>query len=209
MGATVGAREMSNARCQRGEARRTRLLSAVVAVATTAVMMISACATTPTVAEITVPFDAEKEFRAITDGPNTIIGSALIQQSGGGIVHCGGDEVLLVDATDYSSELVMQVFASTDTGYVRARNLWFDQVRTIRETIVHAVNVHPDWWQATRLTLCDAQGEFVFDNVADGAYFLLVSVVWVAGRYSSIQGGTMMLRIEISGGKPHRVVISP
>ena len=174
-----------------------------------AILIIGACATTrPTaVPKISVPFDTEQASQAITDGPNTIVGSALIRQSGGGIVHCGGREVLLVGATDYSLELVSLVFGSTDKGYVRAAG----RRRSVRETIFQAVYVHPDWWQAAKMTLCDAQGEFVFDDVADGAYLLLVSVVWnVPSRYgSSVQGGTMMSRIEISGGKPHRLVMSP
>ena len=181
-----------------------------VAVTTAALLTIGACATPPPAAEISVPFDAESASRAIADGPNTIVGSALIRQSGGGIVHCGGQEVLLVGATDYSSELMVSVFGSTDTGYASAESpkVWSPKRnQSIPETIIHAVNVHPDWWQAARLAMCDAQGEFVFDDVADGAYFLLVSVVWYVS--GDIQGGTMMSRIEISGGKTHRVVISP
>lgn len=55
---------------------------------------------------------------------------------------------------------------------------------------------------------CDAQGYFTFENVADGNFFVLSNVVWMAGAHNP-QGGALMKSVSVKGGEVKTVILAP
>ena len=54
--------------------------------------------------------------------------------------------------------------------------------------------------------VCNAQGFFKFENVADGEYFVTTDISW--GQYGS-EGGWLMRPVRVSGGETVEIVLAP
>lgn len=161
--------------------------------------MLSGCVATnpPRVVVIDTPFDAALATKRLAKGANTIKGSALMRQQGGGVVTCAGRDAELIPDTPYSALRMAAIYGSASNGFVRvgtphvAFNPDFTEYRALR-----------------RKATCDAQGYFRFGDVADGTFFVITTVAWMAGQYSQ-QGGGLMLRVEVKGGETKEVVLVP
>jgi hypothetical protein len=170
---------------------KTKLLAVFASVA----MLAGCAAPAPQVTEIHAPFDAAETAALMKPGPNTITGSALIRQQGGGVVTCAGNPVLLIPATAYSKERVAAIYGGG--GLART-----NQGRKFNPD-------PPGYAEHTKQTTCNAQGFFRFAELADGEFFLITRVVWSAGRYNTEQGGYLLGRARVSGGRTVEVTITP
>jgi len=156
------------------------------------------CATQqPSVHKISVPFDLEEASRLNAEGENTIKGNAFIREGGGGVVTCAGERVFLIPATDYATQRMLAIYNNVEEGFVASqasRNLKFD----------------PDpleYYELIRSTMCDSRGDFAFDHVADGEFFITVRIGWQAGL--SPQGGNLMHRVSARFGHTVSVIMAP
>ena len=132
-----------------------------------AVVAISGCAypQQKQTVRIAAPYNSEEAMRLLERGQNTIRGSALIRQSGGGVVTCAGKPVFLVPATAYATERARGIYGSDRGGYQNALGA---------PHIVFEPN--PSAYLAlTKKTVCDSQGYFKFDHVADGSFYVCAS----------------------------------
>lgn len=161
-------------------------------VSVAAVALLSGCATTRPTVSIESPFDAAQARLLSQDGPNTIRGNGFLRQRGGGVVTCAGSEVVLVPATYYARERIAYLYG---TGGINSRRL---------NPIF--VPDPPEYRTSTKKTRCDAQGNFTFDRVADGDFFVTTGVHWQAGGTN--QGGPIMSRARVSGGESINLVVS-
>jgi hypothetical protein len=153
-------------------------------------MALAGCATPSP--PISTPFDQEHATRLLAPGPNTVKGSALIRQRGGGVVTCAGSAVALVPATAYARQRMVAIYGNAERGALGSG--WRgDSPTGYRENI--------------RLTVCDAQGFFGFDQVADGEFFVTTSIRWSVGN--SAEGGNLMQRTLVMGGKTTSLVLAP
>lgn len=144
---------------------------------------------------IHAPFDAGEAGALTRKGVNMISGSALIRQNGGGVVTCAGLPVLLVPQTAYATERVRAIYGNTNRGY---------------NPITRRLAFSPDpstYMQMTRETLCDAQGNFSFPDVADGSFYVISVISWTVAN--SPQGGSLMQFVNVSDGQSQQVVLSP
>jgi hypothetical protein len=142
-----------------------------------------------------VAFDSAEAERRMQPGKNSIRGSALLRQRGGGVVNCAGYSVTLTPATAYAAERMAMMYSSRTEGYFPYMTWSFTWA-----------NTDPNYLRLQRKTACDAQGSFRFENLADGDYYLETSVFWrVAGES---QGGHLMKRVTLRGGAAHDVVLS-
>ena len=57
------------------------------------------------------------------------------------------------------------------------------------------------------LFLCDPQGHFKFENLADGNFYVMTRVVWEAPGHV-YQGGEIIQKVSLSGGETKNVVIA-
>ncbi len=168
---------------------RLLLLSLVMLAAT------SGCKTPPPpVVKLTSPFDEAQAAELLEPGENTIEGSALIRQQGGGVVTCAGAEVTLVPVTDYATERMVAIYGSTERGYRFSGTVEFEPTPDAYTTM-------------NRKVIGDAQGRFVFRDVADGEFYVVTTVEWYIGY--ARQGGVLMQRVAVAGGEVKTIVLSP
>ena len=142
-------------------------------------------------------FDEATAARLAAPGPNTITGAALIRQRGGGVVTCAGGAVTLVPVTAYSKEWALYEFgmeASATEGY-RAQ-----------EAKPYFYKHPASWANTVRTAYCDTQGNFRFENVADGQFYIGAEVKWMVGYVP--QGGKIAKIISTGGGRRTEVMLA-
>lgn len=147
-----------------------------------------------TLVSIKAPFDTAEVKRLVGEGNNTIKGNALMRQSGGGVVTCAGFPVALTPVTAYSNERIFSLYQSNENGVNQGRNYKFSPDP-------------PEYYSLARKTTCDAQGNFAFEHLPDGSFYITTVIAWMVG-YNQ-QGGNMMQRVAVSGGKVVSVVMAP
>lgn len=146
---------------------------------------------------LSVPFEADEARAMLDPGPNTVSGSSLIRQAGGGIVTCAGNPVFLLPATAYADERVNIIYGNYQSGYVPYAGL-----------LNHSFTPDdPEYKNLTEQTRCDAQGNFEFTNVADGEFYVHTLVTWSV-NYTT-QGGGLMRRVDLEGGEHEKIVLTP
>jgi hypothetical protein len=168
-----------------------------LAFATVSALALSACGSRPFA--LSVPFPEQAAAAAMQPGANSIQGSGLLRQRGGGVVTCAGRPVWLMPANAYTREWISYEYewnGDAMDGY----GIKYAGTRPY-------VYLHPPGFSYHRkTTACDAQGNFRFDGLADGSYYVTTDVSWTVGY--SPQGGVLIKHIGLSGGKKHDLVIT-
>lgn len=141
-------------------------------------------------------FDKDEAEQAMKPGKNKILGNAFVRQMGGGVVTCAGNAVELIPITKYSNERILAIYGNTGEGFIDVYNM---------KNITFTPDDY-DYHTLRKRTTCDSQGNFDFDNVADGEYFITTGAVWHVG--SNPQGGGLMKRIFVNGGETKKIVMS-
>lgn len=145
----------------------------------------------PTV-EIRVPFDAAEAERMLQPGLNTIKGNAFLRQRGGTVVTCAGSGVALVPATAYAKHRIAAIYKGSNISSSRVTPVF--------------VPDPPEYTATAKTTRCDSQGNFTFDRLADGDFYLTTGVAWQVG--GAVQGGNLVHRVQVSGGETANIVMS-
>lgn len=162
------------------------------------------CVPAPKIIMLKSQFDLEQHTRLLQPGTNKITGSALIRQQGGGVVSCAGLAVSLIPATEYATERVIHLYGSNQKGFRSTT----DALPPTGSPIKFEPD-DPDYTKSRPSVICDALGMFEFDDIADGAFYVVTSIVWSAGQYGNQQGGSLMQHVVLAGGETKRIVLSP
>ena len=169
----------------------------------TLLMMISGllagCATGPQKIAIQASLDRSQAQTLLSEGTNTIRGSALIRQRAGGVVSCAGRDVVLIPETAYASERMQALYGNTQRGY----NPAFGGRRVNLENGDSA-----DYAKLTKRTQCDAQGFFKFEKIANGNFYVATVINWQVSDYFQ-EGGSLMQRVSVSNGEVKEIVLAP
>lgn len=171
-----------------------------------AMASLAACVHQPQVrppVQIAWEFDQKAAEDQLGDGSNTLTGSAFMRQQGGGVVTCAGAEVALIPETKYANDRLSKLYgAPVFQGSTT--------VRTATDAILYGEpKFDPDppaYRNLMRRTTCDAQGNFTFDRVKSGAYYLVTRVLWSVGH--SQQGGFLATMVNVSDGRVTKVIMS-
>lgn len=173
-------------------------------VAVIAAVLLVGCA--PKEIALSNSFDANSAQELLQKGDNTIRGSALIRQRGGGVVTCAGYDVTLIPATAYASERMRALYGNAQRGYRDSSPL----------ATVNFVPDFPAYHNFNKKSVCNAQGSFVFKDIADGDFYVTLSVTWEVPSQSvysftgtSTEGGDLMQRVTVSGGETKEIVLAP
>jgi len=155
--------------------------------------MLMGCA--PTVMQMSMsPGDMDQAAAMLGEGASTLKGSALVRQSGGGVVTCAGNDVYLIPATESAISELRRVFGD-DKGYVP---------RGGDDVLGGGTVVVPP--KPNRQGLCNAQGFFTFPNIRAGKWYVLTTVVWKVG--DNYQGGTLLGSADVTEGRETEIVLS-
>lgn len=144
-------------------------------------------------------FNKEEAKKILQKGKNTIIGSALINQRGGGNVNCSGRKVTLIPYTEYAKERIITIYGNEFNGYKNINRFSGE---------IEFVNTPTDYYTYTKTKLCDSMGFFKFNEISDGKYFIHTLITWQVSNYN-YQGGHLMKQVEVSNGQTVDVVLAP
>jgi hypothetical protein len=126
-------------------------------------------------------------------GANTVSGSALMKA--GGTTHtCAGQSANLIPDSAYARARMTAIFGNETKG-MRAASL--GPAKFDRDD--------PLYVSSLRTTRCDASGSFSFPRVPDGVWYATSSVKWQGA--SQMEGGSMMQRVDVRGGKLVKVTL--
>ncbi len=157
-------------------------------------IMTGCAGTKPALVSIAGTFDADQAKGMLKEGTNTIKGSCRIEQRGVGVVTCAGQQVHLVPATDYAIGKMLYLYESKDRGFLP---------RDAKPTVF--ANEPPEYNRLSVTVTCDAKGYFKFEKVADGIFFVIAEISWKIGEFP--QEGSLMRRVEVSGGETKEIVL--
>lgn len=133
------------------------------------------CSTQPI--RLPVNFDAREATAQLAPGTNQISGTILYEPDRGRVlgypdtfVSCAGRKVYLIPYTDFAREWALKYYGKpvTDVAYRLANH-----GKTVK------VEGQEAFMAATRTTTCDEKGNFNFDNVANGDFFVMSKVEWL------------------------------
>ncbi|MFV0625419.1 hypothetical protein ACBY01_15600 [Sphingomonas sp. ac-8] len=148
------------------------------------------------------------------DGRNVIQGNAVIPLTDGDAVTCRGKIVFLVPVTPYTTERMMVAYDSDREGYrsVRIKQRGFRIAgfgKTTRDVFPRFEPESEHYQEsAGRETRCDSRGDFEFSGIADGEYFVTTAITW-RDYGSTPDGGALMSRVSVAGGRTAKVVLAP
>lgn len=143
-------------------------------------------------------FDKEKASAILSKGKNSISGNSLIRLNSGGVVTCAGLPVLLRPVTEYTQEYIQAIFGSTERGSKRNSN--FNKV--------NFQELSPEMEAYTKISTCDSLGNFVFENISDGEYFLSTGISWMASPYVT-ENWSLMKKVQLKDGEVLKVSLTP
>lgn len=133
-------------------------------------------------------------------GNGSIQGTAFLRQGGGGVVTCAGNEVILVPKTPYSTEYLEDEFISHRNGSFDSKGKGYKKTGFLGYYYI----ITPDGEKKS--TNCDAQGNFIFDKVGDGEYYVITNVNWEVGR--DTQGGNLSQYVKLLNNESKKIILS-
>ncbi len=146
--------------------------------------------------EVASPFVPAQAAYVNQRGAASVRGQAFMRQLGGGVVTCAGEKVRLIPATAYTRERITKIYGNPEGG----------RINVYQGT--SGKNLPPAYFRYMRQSICDAEGNFEFNGVADGTYYLVTRIVWmVPGSYFA-EGGGVAKRVTVKGGRSVRVILS-
>lgn len=120
-------------------------------------------------------------------GQASIHGQAFLRTTIGEVRTCAGQDVTLLPGNAYNQEF----FSAQDKGFSGPR-----------------VNRDAGADHFSRKTICDAQGNFSFDGVPAGKWFVAARVEWdVPGAYGGHQGGILRQTMDAAAG-PNNTILT-
>lgn len=153
--------------------------------------------------QTTKPFDEAQAAALLAPGPNTIRVNAFMRQMGGGTVSCAGFTVNLVPATALAEERIIATYGSAQGGMLN-----IDQARRIDPNIA---GTDPRYINMQKEIPCNSEGYAIFNNVADGEFYVVAKVAWIVPRVGLApqeNGGVMCKKVSVRGGQIVDVVLS-
>jgi hypothetical protein len=149
--------------------------------------------------QIEVPFKAEEVEWAKKGGTASVSGSALLRTVGGDIKTCAAQRVSLTPVSAYATAIASITFQDeSKDGFAEVT------------AIPNFADFDPAYIETIRVEHCDAQGNFLFEDVAPGSYYLTAEVTWGIphGYMTFPEGGALFAPVTVKDGEKKRVMLS-
>lgn len=148
-------------------------LNRAASVLALSISLVGCAVVTPTPIQTASTFNATEVAWFGQPGTNTIKGNAVLRTVGGDVRTCAGLDANLVPVSSHSEERFRLMYGDTSTGYLAARSGF------------QFASTDPEYARHSRSIRCDSEGDFIFDKLPDGEYFVTARVVWgVPQQYS-------------------------
>lgn len=144
--------------------------------------LVAGCAT-----NITTPFD-ESAFQPYAGkGASTITGQAFEKTNGGDVKFGAGTEVSLIPVTTYTTEMIQ----------TWRRNSVFGPPQT-----------NPQLQKYIRQVVADGNGNFEFQNVPTGNYYVVCPIFWKVPGEPLPTGAVASTQTHVDAGQTIKVVVT-
>ncbi|WP_404991199.1 hypothetical protein [Cupriavidus pauculus] len=143
-------------------------------------------------------YDVDAMNWAKNEGTATIEGQAVLRTRGGEPKSCAGVKVYLIPYSLYGMQRLVNIYGNDEHGFI-----------TVGEAMSRRVRFEPDvpaYKADAREQACDSQGNFRFDRLPAGKWWLQTHIVWQVGALN--QGGSLLQAVEVKDGEVRRVVIA-
>lgn len=144
---------------------------------------------------LTTAFDPLDAAYILEKGTATITGSASLTDPNGETISCAGNNVYLVPVTEYSTERFHHLFGQNGNGFSS-------------DEIIFHVRFKPDnpeFRKYMRVSTCNYIGEFIFENIPAGNYYLGTNIISEVEGYNTIEGGALAKKISINNGENRQI----
>lgn len=142
------------------------------------------------------PFSAAEVEWSTVPGSATVEGVARVGLSS--VRTCAGAEAQLVPQSAFATAMMRTVFGNAARGYV-----------TLASSPAYPRSIPPDFAKSIRRVACSPTGEFRFEGVPAGTYYIFANAVWREGDEAVPRGGSLMRRVEVADRATIRVVLEP
>ena len=151
-----------------------------------AVGILCGCVAAPTIKST---FDPAEAAFIHKQGSGSVTAQAFLRRNDGMVVYAAGSDVRLIPKTKYSEERINALYRGSKYN-----------------TFIPSPPMPPGFESATRVTKADGEGRFSFNGLADGDYYVVTSVQWMAGDLT--QGGALMETASIKGGNTLNLIMT-
>jgi hypothetical protein len=165
---------------------------ALIFVALLAFLQVSASRDLPAAPlKLDSPFDIEAVRFVKQTGNATVRGQAFLKLADGTSRSCAGFAIELLPVAAYSDERIFKTYGNNRQGQILLEQnppKFTPDVKEYHEMLLKGA--------------CDASGEFQFEKVAAGDYYVMAFIIWEAtpGDAASKTGGGVMKWIRVEPG---------
>ncbi|MDE0207311.1 MAG: hypothetical protein OXP66_14955 [Candidatus Tectomicrobia bacterium] len=151
----------------------------------------------PSPVEVASAFDVQEAAYIHDTGANVVEGRVFVRLWTGEEVPCRDKSVLLVPKTAFSEERIEYLYGGTLEPGLR-RHLQGSRKLAAPD---------PEYREYMRRAPCNQAGEFRFEDLADGAYFVVGGVSWreTVGWVSI----SMMQPVDVEGSELVKMILTP
>lgn len=145
--------------------------------------------------QLITSFEPSTAAYILEKGTATITGSASLTDPNGETISCAGNNVYLVPLTEYSTERFHHLFGKNGNGFSS-------------DDIIFHVRFKPDtpeFRKYMRVSTCNYVGEFTFENIPAGEYYLGTNIISEVEGYNTIEGGALAKKITIINGENRKI----
>ena len=164
----------------------------LIGIALTAFLQVAASNDlTPAPLKLESRFDIQAVRFVKQPGNATVRGQAFLELADGTSMNCAGFAIELLPVAAYSDERILKTYGNNRQGQILLEQKppkFTPDVKQYHEMLLKGA--------------CDASGEFLFQNVAAGDYYVMAFIIWEAtpGDAASKTGGGVMKWIRVEPG---------
>lgn len=161
-----------------------------------AVLLTGCAIAPPTEVPISAPFSKSEVAWFERAGESKVEGSAFLRTKGGAVKTCAGYEVQLFPYSAYAAERVSFIYGNETSGHLFGpRHAW------------KFIPDDPEYYKVNKQTVCNSKGEFEFENLPAGEYFIIAQVTWDIGKVFD-EGGLLMKKVTTANGGVKKVTLT-
>ncbi len=185
-----------------------------VVITTMLIAFLAGCIVTPptTLVPLETTWSDEEVAWFNTKGAGQIAGSALLRTVGGEARTCAALPAYLIPASKHAVERFTKLYGNPDKGYVNGPNSVFVNLpgRPYR-ALFESDDIYSGFHRTVKITNCDPGGEFEFNDLPEGEYFVGAEVTWRVynGSIWTNQGGFIIQRVELVDSETKSVILTP
>ena len=163
----------------------------------TAALLITSCATVPaTEVPLSTTFTKSDVAWFAGTGIGKIEGSAFLRTKGGAVKTCAGYDVQLLPYSAYAAERMRFIYGNETKGHLFGpRRAW------------KFVPDEPDFYSSLKKSVCNANGEFEFEGLPAGDYYIITNVTWDICKVFD-EGGKLMQKVSIADGEVKKATLT-